>query len=321
VLKSLAKQLKAWQQHLLAMRNHAEFSLRRRLAWSQTGYREASVKLSPVKLQTKRIERELLRHYPEFNDYSTYKGMCPTRWLENLNFLAMLHQAQPALGPHDTQSSGKQRDLRILEIGVKNWSTLPALLSFARAGQAQHIHIDGVEIDLWAVYRNAHSRFDALQYHLNHAQDSHHGSWQNIHVRLIEDDILNIRPPQDGQGYDLILWSLPFLTQETHSGWGLPLQFFGPQERLQYVSKCLLAPHGHLISTHQGPAESIEHSNLLHKAGLIQQLEGECEQPFLAWRYPRFLHVSQKQRYLRLKTAAYLTGKNALNPEMALKAF
>lgn len=276
---------------LIDLKNTVDFWLRRHLRWQRKGYSETSgnnLFLFASAPELFRQETVLLKNYPALQ---ILQARCEaTRYQENLNLLCLLDATQNHL---NFEKKAQEATLHCLEIGFKNWSTLPALVIFLAEHWQGPIEITGVEIDLWRVYQDGHSRYDALMFHIEETQKLlSRINRDNIRIEWQESDIRE----HQAAPYDFILWALPFIFEEPHQAWGLPKRYFNPQACIEHVfSKCL-KQGGLMLSSHQGELEATQHQLLLKNVSTRPEitLNAIAEQPFLEHRYPRYAQITHR---------------------------
>jgi hypothetical protein len=250
---------------LLDWRNELDFALRNRIAWSRPGFTETTdadtaqaAWLSTPETWRKKIEA----CYPKALDWPTQ--MAASRVQENWHRLAILEQLA-SLAPFETAP------VEILEVGVKNWQTLPALDAFCARNAGENYTLRGVELDPWRVYQDGYSRWDYAQ---AFSQGISHAHYK---VGTILDENTTA---------EWILHCLPFVVPEPHQAWGLPKRLFQPEAVLHHLTHRLLKPGGSLWILNQGKAEAAVQDQLLRRccSGFrVHQLV--CESPFLPLRY------------------------------------
>lgn len=261
---------------LANIKNTLDFNLRKTLKFSRKNYQEPVDDLTHCFMdnaELQQLEQALLKQYPLLQQL---KSSCSLqRYFENLSLLDELNQLRPATTFQETSA------LNVLEIGVKNWSTLPALAAFVEAHTAKHSwQITGLEVDCWRLYPNGYSRWGYLQTYLKQVQ-----SWLTPNqqtITAIEADFLSWIPPQR---FDWIVCVLPFVFEEPHRAWGLPKRLFNPQQFFKQLFENCLTKDGQVILINQGQAECLAQANLLNRP--IEQAILLASR-FRKHQYPRF---------------------------------
>jgi len=197
------------------------------------------------------------------HDLGQWARMCnPSEYIENLYILDIC-----ARYLRKVKKSGP-----CLDIGCKNWSYLPALVSFTGTPW------DGVELD-------AHRRYWTMATRRAYAE-AMAGPFPGCRYRpgsLLE---------QTGS-YRLITWFLPFVGEAPLRAWGLPRRFFEP-ERLLAHAWHLLDHGGTLFVVNQGAQESNTQHRLFRQAGITATGIGVIDSVFSPYRKPRFGWLARK---------------------------
>ena len=76
------------------------------------------------------------------------------------------------------------------------------------------------------------------------------------------------------QKYDYIVWILPFITEYPLIKWGLPLEYFKPEEMLLHAYD-LLKPDGEILIINQGEKEAEIQTELFKQTGLAAEFTPE----------------------------------------------
>ncbi|MCA9798591.1 MAG: class I SAM-dependent methyltransferase [Cyanobacteria bacterium HKST-UBA04] len=245
------------------------FNRRNRQAWQRGPYNEPRQDKAGFFADHPDLgaQEALLRGaYPRLEMCQTHSTL--SRYRENLNLLAALD----ALGI-DKLPHAPSQPCRVLEVGIKNWSTLDALAAWLAEKTNDSFAITGVELDPWRRYQDGHSRWDYATTFAHRVPEAH---------APIAGDIL------DHTGmYDTVVCVLPFVFAEPHLSWGLPLKHFNPPRFFAALHR-LVAPGGTLILFNQGDAEFEAQRQLLAPYGYTQRFSGSVPQPFYPYAHPRY---------------------------------
>ena len=157
------------------------------------------------------------------------------------------------------------RDLRVVDVGSKNWNYVFGLERFWRhvdQGEGRRVEMLGFEIDGHGVYRNLRSRCDYARAYV--AQTG------NSRVDYRVDDFMAC----DQTAVDAVTMFYPFMTRYALLQWGLPLSCFGPGDLLRRALT-VLRPGGVLVVFNQTATER----DILH--GLLTRLGADivCAEP------------------------------------------
>ena len=262
-------------------KNEIDFWLRRHLKWS---LRNASKKIETLTTpnQVTPESKTLIQQYPEMQKYAAY--LPEYQWLENLNLLSLLNQVSTEINIPPPPIISEP--VRVLEVGMKNWSTLPALTSFLKLKTERPVSITGIELDLWRVYTNGKSRFDELQDNIALVK---HVASDNVEINWLEGDVCEL----DEKPFDIVCCFLPFVFENPHLLWGLPRRYFNPNVFFQKLSQ-LVSPEGYLVLCNQGEAEFNEQKKLLEHLDFKIKKSGLVSQPFLDLKHQRYAWVLHK---------------------------
>lgn len=165
---------------------------------------------------------------------------------------------------------------KVLDAGPSDWfyvRPLRELLCRFDTDVPREVHLDGVEVDAFQVYRDLHSRYDWAQIYLEGVPDTHY--WP-MDVRKYHESV------------DLALMLFPFLFSEDLLRWGLPRRYLKPAALLAHVW-ARVKPGGYLAIANQGAAEREEQHRLLAAAGM----------PIAWWaRHDSDLYAYEPERYV-----------------------
>jgi len=274
-----------WALRLQSRANGLNLALRNFLRWTPPIYREApagQLDLSAFSAENQARAEELLSRYG-LQDLP--KRACRQRCLETLTYLDWLdgtQQAQPDWFAELAKAgSTANQPPGWLDVGAKNWAYVEALAAFAKALNGENFRLEGVELDPHRRYTNGQTRGQAARAFIESIpQAQYHAG-----------DIRDWRQPAH-----VITLFLPFVFEEPHLAWGLPLNYFQPKDMLAHVL-AQLEPGGVLLVVNQGEVEAEAQAQLFQTLQFqavqnTHPLEvvnlGELPGRFIDYRYPRF---------------------------------
>lgn len=153
-----------------------------------------------------------------------------------------------------------------LDIGSKSWSYLPGLAAYTG-----HEWI-GVEVDAHQRYLDMSTRYGRARKMLK----AYPGS------RYICGSLLD----HEGK-YELITWILPFMEKGSLLQWGLPEQFFQPEELLKHALT-LLAENGVMFIVNQNESDMLHQKILLDRLKAQSEFLGELHSDFSPFKRRRY---------------------------------
>ena len=273
------------------IQNEIDFWLRRRLKWSVKPVNH-SPKIIDNSIVVSSKARQLINKYPCMENYLGY--LSEEQWLENLNALELLNSLTGAGSARESCKPGNnQHIINVLEVGMKNWSTLPALTTFLKTSFPNAtIDITGIELDLWRLYANGKSRFTVLNENVTLVQQLTMANM--LKLQYLEGDVCQFTT---AQSYQSIFCFLPFVFQAPHLKWGLPKRYFKPGAFFKKLYE-LLTEDGILILTNQGDLEFEKQRQLLEPYAFDILFSGPVQQDFLPLKYTRYAWVLQKKATL-----------------------
>lgn len=218
--------------------------------------------------KTKNIQEKEEYYYKKYNLEKLKNNSTKLTYLENLSVIELLEENFP--------ENITDKELKILDIGSKNWPYAYAEYSFFKfmAGQ-NDIYLTGIEIDAYRRYLNLHSRYDYAMYHTKDLSNT----------RYIAGNFLD-----HIEKYDYIVWFLPFVTRYPLIKWGIPMEYFKPTEMLKHACS-LLNPDGKMIITNQNEEEYSIQERLLLELEISFEKKGEFKSIFSGYQKPRFITV------------------------------
>lgn len=275
-----------WRQEWQSGVNRLHFALRNFLSWTPGHYRETPAGPSCWQGFDPKDMAQAQALLSRYSLDTLPNRAARARVLETLTYLDWLDRMSQtcpgwfaALAQH---SESPEYTFRWLDVGAKNWAYGEALSSFITQRIGLDFHLDGLELDPHRRYINGHTRGQAARKFMAAVpQAAYH-----------EGDIRHWR-----QSTTVASLFLPFVFEEPHLAWGLPLDYFDPPAMLAHVL-ALLQPGGLLIIVNQGEAEAEAQERLLRQAQNTCPLEiqalGPLAAPFMQYRYPRFGWVCRK---------------------------
>lgn len=236
------------------LRNNLDFLLRRRIRWQRKGLRLKKQPASdlfsylPAGHQQQALDLSA-RLIKEYHLQAFQADSSPVNFRENLFYLSMIENA---LSKSRVSLPGV---IHAGDIGPSHWFYVQALyaaLKWYGERSGRQVHLQGFEIDPYRVFVNLHSRYD-------HAI---------AHVRDLPGVDYVPRPFEASPGtYDILFQFFPFIFEEDHLQWGLPLSSFKP-DQLLCAAWDSLKPGGILIIANQGEAEHNQQKRMLSDMGI-----------------------------------------------------
>ena len=210
------------------IKNMIDFNLRKVLNFSRKNYFEPPEPKINLFKKDKEIEREsfLLEKY---NFEKVKNESSKINYLENLCLLDILDKYL---------NTEKQDYISVLDIGAKNWSYVKAEYYFF-VKYSDSLLLNGIELDTNRLYQNFYSRKEVAKFHIKDLKNTNY----------LEGDFLK----HEGK-YDYIIWILPFIKKYPHLKWGLPIEYFKPNEMLEHAMNSL-KEKGQLVIINQGKEE------------------------------------------------------------------
>lgn len=160
-------------------------------------------------------------------------------------------------------------DLRILDIGSKNWAYVKGEYDFFKK-YCDNLYLDGVELDAYRLYSNFYSRYEVAKFYTKNLKNT------NYYAK----NLLDIQ----GE-YDYIIWLLPFVTQYPLMKWGLPKKYFMPEKLLKHAYTLL---NKKMLIVNQGETEAEIQQNMLDSAGIKYKPLGKIEDNNLIFKNTRY---------------------------------
>lgn len=238
-------------------KNIVDFFLRENLSFSRKNYSEKNESKENLFSDNSLIqkEQELFNKYDlaELKNNSTRLN-----YLENLHLLDLLDKHFPIT---------PQENLKILDIGCKNWFYAKGEYFFFKK-YCENLNMDGVEIDTKRLYSNFYTRGEVAKFYIKGLDN----------VNYISGDFLNLKTK-----YNYIVWILPFIIKEPLLKWGLPLNYFKPEEMLLHAVNSL-EQNGKLLIINQGEEEYSEQKRFCKKLNIRYKEIGEIKSDFIEYK-------------------------------------
>ncbi|MGD9579810.1 MAG: hypothetical protein AB7V50_00415 [Vampirovibrionia bacterium] len=195
---------------------------------------------------------------------------------ENLYTLKLLEETFNSI---NLNAFTDKKNLKILDIGSKNFSYAPAIHHFfnnkpINESLKNNIELTGIEIDPYRILSDLHSRYDYAMYYTQKLSKTNY----------ITGDVLSLTEAK----YDIITWFLPFIVKDPLIKWGLPLKYFKPKTMLNHAYK-ILNHRGIILLVNQGEAEKKAQVELIKELNLnytsIEEAYTNCFSPYKLKRY------------------------------------
>lgn len=243
-------------------KNRFDFFLRQNLRFSRENYFEKNEPKENLFLNEDEIIKE--QYLSEKYDLEELKNSTTRHnYIENLYFIDILDQYLKV---------DYKNELKVLDIGSKNWFYAKGEYSFFKK-YAERLFLDGIELDSNRLYSNFYSRREVAKFHIKTLENTNY----------IEGDFL-----KHNEKYDYIIWVLPFIKKYPHLKWGLPLEYFRPNEMLKHAYESL-NENGQLSIINQGKEEFEIQKQLLKQADITYQDIGKIESIFSPYKIDRYL--------------------------------
>ena len=160
-------------------------------------------------------------------------------------------------------------DLRILDIGSKNWAYVKGEYDFFKK-YCNNLYLDGVELDAYRLYSNFYSRYEVAKFYTKNLKNT----------KYYAKNLLDIQGK-----YDYIIWLLPFVTQYPLMKWGLPKKYFMPEKLLEHAYNLL---NRQMVVINQGEVEAEIQQKMLDSAGIKYKSLGKIEDSNLIFKISRY---------------------------------
>ncbi len=235
------------------LKNEIDFFIRRRAKISRRNF------CPPNEPKEEIFDKDLFEKYglEDFKNNSTRQN-----YLENLYLLDLFDKyLKVEFKP----------EIRVLDIGCKNWSICKAEYFFFKK-HCKKVILRGIELDSNRLYNNFYSRFEVAKYYT-----------KGIEADYIEGDFL-----QYEEKYDYMIWVLPFVFERPLLKWGLPQKYFKPEEMLSHALEHL-NDGGKIFIINQGEEEFEAQKRLCEKLNIKYNSYGQIQSEFLQYKHKMFL--------------------------------
>lgn len=239
---------------LLNIKNNIDFFMRQHFNFSRKNYSEQNEPKDEISGEEFLLEK--------FDLDSLKSNSTKQNYLENLYTLDLLDKYLDV---------NYQENLSVLDIGCKNWFYAKGEHAFFKK-YCKNLFLDGIEIDGNRLYSNFYSRAEVAKFHIKNLNGTNY----------IQKNFLN-----HNKKYDYIIWILPFIIEEPLLKWGLPKNFFQPEEMLLHAYNSL-NPDGKIFIINQGIIEYELQKSLCEKLNLPYKLLEEIKSSFLSYKHKRY---------------------------------
>jgi len=171
---------------------------------------------------------------------------------------------------------------RFLDLGSRDFSYAVGLAVWAKEIGTDSIKVCGLELDPYQTYWNGRKRKEVGLYHASLASSLSDQAGVELNVAYEAGDWLTWNPPSQ---FDVITHLFPFLFEDLHQGFGLPMRSFSP---LEYYAKSIQAAGQGMVFFHQGRKEARESKAILSQLGggrIVQAFKVQ-ENPYLERKFP-----------------------------------
>ena len=229
------------------LKNRFDFFLRSKITFSRKNYFEKPCDISDFELNE--IQKNLYDYLKKKYDLSIFNCLNSRNFFENLYFLSVFDKYF---------EKKKGSEISILDIGSKNWSYVRSEYLFFKS-LSEEVKLNGIELDAYRLCSNFYNRYEIAKFYKKDLPKTEY----------IAEDFL-----KHYQKYDYIVWILPFITEYPLIKWGLPLDYFKPEEMLLHAYD-LLEPDGEILIINQGEKEAAIQTELFNKTGLKTSFTSE----------------------------------------------
>ena len=175
-------------------------------------------------------------------------------------------------------------EVHVLDIGTKNFDIAPAMYRYFKTHlpTSPQLHITGIEIDAYRIYRSLFSRYDVAEFYRKLISVD-----ENEHHRYISGDFLTHE-----KQYNFISCFFPFVTSYALLAWGLPRAHLKPQQFVDHILKSL-SPGGIAVVVNQTKKES-DLQKLFFEKAKAACVSSEIQLDFREGQPVGYLHVITK---------------------------
>ncbi len=222
-----------------------------RVRWQRGGYREApALHLGGLGAsQRERIGILNSKYHAAFEQRFDTRNS-----LENYLYLEILD------GLRNKAASHWPRGGQLLDVGSKNFYYAPVLHTVFAPDR-----LTGVELEGYRLYANLYSRYDYAMAYIEDLPNTH----------FVVADIRKYR-----QTADIITCFYPFVFEDTHVNWRLPVKAFDPTSYFDALQRNLAAG-GKLVMVNQGIDETEHAQSMCRTRGLVKLAEHVDSNPLI----------------------------------------
>lgn len=242
------------------LKNNFDFFIRSRMAFSRKNFKEKPEDLSKIIFNQK--QQTVINNLKNTYDLDFLKNSTKRIFLENIYFLKVFDKYF---------SINKNDNIKILDIGSKNWSYVKSEYLFFFAHKKDFI-LNGIELDCNRLNSNFYSRAEIAKFYSQSLKNANYTAG----------DLMG-----HNEKYDYIIWILPFILKYPLVKWGLPLKYFKPEEMLSHAYN-LLNDNGQMLIINQGISEFEAQKELNQKSGLNFEYFGLIEDDFNLFKNERY---------------------------------
>lgn len=183
-----------------------------------------------------------------------------------------------------------QQEIRLLDLGSKDFMYAPALAAWALRRSARHskrVSIQALELDPYQIYADFFKRGDAAQFFVNLC---HRHFPSRLDISYSQGDWLTWHPETRPT---IITSFFPYLFESLHRGVGLPRYAFDPE---RYYQKILATTERYAVFFHQGSEEARASKKMmmeLEMGRLVSEFKVH-ENAFLERKHPVHVFVIEK---------------------------
>ena len=222
------------------LKNRFDFFLRNKITFSRKNYREKACDINEFELTD--AQNELYDYLKKKYDLSLFNGLNSRNFFENLYFLSVFDKC------FEQKNKG---EISVLDIGSKNWSYVRSEYLFFKTF-SENLDLKGIELDAYRLCSNFFNRYEIAKFYKKDLKNTEY----------IAGDFL-----KHSYKYDYIIWILPFITEYPLIKWGLPLEYFKPEEMLLHAYD-LLKPDGEILIINQGEKEAEIQMRFFEQTGI-----------------------------------------------------
>jgi len=249
------------------LRNNIDFFIREKTKFSKKNYNEIPQNVEDVFEDGVLLRLEELCAKYNVNKISV--GTTIQNYKENLYILDILDKYFE-IEPKDK--------LKVLDIGCKNWFYAKGEHAFFEK-YSKKLELKGIEIDAHRLYSNFYSRVEVAKFYIKNLKSTEY----------LSKDFLKY-----DEKMDYMVWFLPFVKENPHISWGLPLMYFSPKQMLWHAYFSL-NKGGRIFIVNQGEDEYRIQKDLLAECAIPYIEIGQIDSEFLCYNNKRYALVVIKK--------------------------